>query len=259
MDQYELLMKGGKHGTIIDPGDPVGSEMVKRILLEMDDDKHMPPKGKSQLSDKEIAVLYWWIGQGADATTPVNKVTSDTLKSFLVSSVVKESDVTTLMPDIKPADSTSLLSARKEGFTVRPVALSNGFLEVSAISMAALKSEAIAKLKPIATNILWLNLSNHPITDDELSVITEMKNIRKIDLRNSAISDQFLTRLSILDQLEYLNLVGTNISDQGIAALEKVKNLKYIYCWNTKVTEAGVIAFQKKRPDVFVHIGALSK
>lgn len=259
MDQYELLMKGGKHGKIIDPGDPLGSEMVKRILLEMNDDKHMPPKGKSQLSDKEIAVLYWWIGQGADATTAVNKVTSDTLKSFLVSSVVKESDVTTLMPDIKPADSTSLLSARMEGFTVRPVALSNGFLEVSAISMAGLKSEAIAKLKPIATNILWLNLSNHPVTGDELSVITEMKNIRKIDLRNSAISDQFLTRLNVLEQLEYLNLVGTNISDQGIATLEKVKNLKYIYCWNTKVTEAGVIAFQKKRPDVFVHIGALSK
>jgi hypothetical protein len=259
MDQYELLMKGGKHGKIIDPGDPVGSEMVKRILLEMNDDKHMPPKGKSQLSEKEIAVLYWWVGQGADATTAVNRVTSDTLKSFLVSSVVKESVVVPVIPSIKAADSTMVSAARNVGFVVRPVALSNGYLEVSAISMEVLKSESLTTLKPIADNILWLNLANHPVTDDQLSVITGMKNIRKIDLRNTAISDQFLSKLSVLGNLEYLNLVGANISDNGIAALEKAKNLKYIYCWNTKVTEAGVVSFKKKRPDVFVYIGSLSK
>lgn len=259
MDQYELLMKGGKHGAVIDPGNADGSEMIKRILLELNDDKHMPPKGKIQLTDKEIAVLHWWIRDGADETTAVNKVTSETLKNFLVSSITKESPATNVLPDIKPADSSLIIAALKAGFIVRPVAMSNGYLEVSAVSMDEVKRESMLALKPIAANILWLSLANHPVTDELLSVLPEMKNIKKIDLRNAALSDQFLTKLLVLEQLEYLNLVGTDVSDQGIAVLERMKSIKNIYCWDTKVTETGVSDLLKRRPGVLIHKGDPTK
>jgi hypothetical protein len=58
MDDFGLLLKGGKNGKIIQPGDASSSEMMVRILLPGNDDKHMPPKGKKQLTENEIALFF---------------------------------------------------------------------------------------------------------------------------------------------------------------------------------------------------------
>jgi hypothetical protein len=34
--------------------------------LPIDDDMHMPPDGKPQVTAAELRVLRWWIDQGAD-------------------------------------------------------------------------------------------------------------------------------------------------------------------------------------------------
>src|SRR5258706_2118111 len=54
LDQPEFILKGGKDGTVVrvDPWDE--SEMFKRIHLELDDEDHMPPKEKPQLSKNQI-------------------------------------------------------------------------------------------------------------------------------------------------------------------------------------------------------------
>ena len=65
MDDSLLLMKGGKDGKVIMPGNAAQSEMIKRLLLPVDNEDHMPPKEKSQPSENQIALLQWWISQGA--------------------------------------------------------------------------------------------------------------------------------------------------------------------------------------------------
>ena len=39
--------------------------MIQRILLPLDDPKHMSPSGTAQLSDEQLMVLSWWIDAGA--------------------------------------------------------------------------------------------------------------------------------------------------------------------------------------------------
>jgi len=54
MDTQELLMKGGKNGVIIKANDVANSELIKRLLLPEEDEHHMPPKGKTPLTEQEI-------------------------------------------------------------------------------------------------------------------------------------------------------------------------------------------------------------
>ncbi|GAB3978153.1 hypothetical protein GCM10028806_40840 [Spirosoma terrae] len=64
LDSKELLMKGGKHGPILTPGQPDKSELIRRVTLPAGDEEAMPTKGK-RLTDKEVALLSFWIEQGA--------------------------------------------------------------------------------------------------------------------------------------------------------------------------------------------------
>ncbi|MEJ7685011.1 MAG: c-type cytochrome domain-containing protein [Segetibacter sp.] len=66
MDDITLLMKGGKNGEIIDLNNTDSSEMIKRLLLPVDNEHHMPPKEKPQPSESQIALLHWWISNHAD-------------------------------------------------------------------------------------------------------------------------------------------------------------------------------------------------
>ncbi|MDR3716845.1 MAG: DUF1549 domain-containing protein [Puia sp.] len=64
LDSKDFILKGGKDGSVMIPGHPEKSELIRRILLPRDNKEAMPSKGKG-LSEKETAVLQFWIKQGA--------------------------------------------------------------------------------------------------------------------------------------------------------------------------------------------------
>ena len=59
------MLKGGHDGTVLVPGDPAKSLLVRLIRHEgpKDDPMPMPPKGK--LTDSEIALVEQWVKAGA--------------------------------------------------------------------------------------------------------------------------------------------------------------------------------------------------
>ena len=65
METRELLTKGGRSGMLWDTTEPNLSLLLQRIHLPASAKKHMPPDGKPQLSDQELAILYQWIKLGA--------------------------------------------------------------------------------------------------------------------------------------------------------------------------------------------------
>lgn len=73
LDNYEVTMKGGENGSNIVAGKPDDSLTIQRILLPLDDDEHMPPDGKEQLTPAELAALRYWIQAGASATQKVSE------------------------------------------------------------------------------------------------------------------------------------------------------------------------------------------
>src|SRR6516225_1216612 len=59
-----FLVKGGKSGPAIVPGNVHDSELIDLVT------KGEMPKGKKKLTDKEIATLTLWVEQGAKTARP---------------------------------------------------------------------------------------------------------------------------------------------------------------------------------------------
>ncbi len=50
VDSFAALSKGGENGPVVVPGKPADSKLMKRLLLPLEDEEHMPPEGKPQLT-----------------------------------------------------------------------------------------------------------------------------------------------------------------------------------------------------------------
>ena len=66
LDTRAGMLKGGHDGTVLVPGDPAKSLLVRLIRHEgpANDPMPMPPK-KAKLSDDDIAVVTKWVQAGA--------------------------------------------------------------------------------------------------------------------------------------------------------------------------------------------------
>ncbi len=72
LDTFEFTMAGGaesaeKKNNVV-PGKPADSLSYQLVISAEDEDMHMPPEGKDQMTKEEIAIFKWWIEQGASAT-----------------------------------------------------------------------------------------------------------------------------------------------------------------------------------------------
>ncbi len=84
MKDIASMIKGGKNGAMWVSGDPEKSLMIQRMLLDLDDKNHMPPKGKTQLSSAEMHLFAEWIRAGANPKTTYHSLAeTDTLKKII--------------------------------------------------------------------------------------------------------------------------------------------------------------------------------
>lgn len=65
LDTKEGILKGGKDGAVITPGDPANSLLIKLIRHEGPADDPMPMPPRSKISDADIATVTAWVKAGA--------------------------------------------------------------------------------------------------------------------------------------------------------------------------------------------------
>ena len=255
MHNFDALMKGGKTGKALIPGDLEHSELMVRLMLDKNDDKHMPPKGKSQLNKPEQDLLSWWVLHGTSQSTPIKQVSSnDTIKYFLAN-VEKVGTVKKEIDSIAPADSVFLIALKKINMAVVPISLGSNFLEVNAINAPGFGDKDAAVIEKVAPQTKWLMLSETQITDAALDNIVGCENLEKMNLKNTSISNASITKVNKLKKISYLNIVGTKITDAGLLQLIPAQEDIQIYCWNTAITENGIKQFMKNFPKAKVYVG----
>src|SRR5690606_15191531 len=66
LDEVEHLLKGGESGPAVVPGDVEKSLLAHHILLPLEEEGHMPPKSKPQLTEEETELIISWIASGGD-------------------------------------------------------------------------------------------------------------------------------------------------------------------------------------------------
>jgi Leucine-rich repeat (LRR) protein len=89
-----------------------------------------------------------------------------------------------------------------------------------------------SNLRNIAKNVIWLNVSNNGLTENELDFLPLMTNLEKLRLEKNPLTDKIILPLSGLHHLEALNLNETNVTQLGIEKLKQMPALKRVYQWN---------------------------
>jgi len=95
LDTVEHLLKGGESGALFEPPGAEKSLLGSRLILPEDDDDHMPPAGKPQLSPAQLTVIKWWIDAGAktDETKLTDlKPTPEILQSIQAAGLASATD-----------------------------------------------------------------------------------------------------------------------------------------------------------------------
>lgn len=261
LDSAEAIAKGGDSGAAITPGSAAGSLVVRRIFLPPSDKKAMPPKGHPAPSHAEVALLRWWIDQGASfdqvlADTTVNADVEPAIAARL--GPVDFTAPAILSVRVQPGDPKAIEAVKALKLRVEPLRDDSSLLVIQAPPAArGVDDAALKALEPLAAQIAWLDLGGTQVTDAGLSLLLpKLVNLWRLSVDRTAITDRALLPLEKLTRLEAVNVYGTQVTDAGLKPLEKLPRLRAVYAWQTQVTPAGADALKAAVKKVQVNVGA---
>jgi YHS domain-containing protein/uncharacterized membrane protein len=253
MDSLDALLKGGGSGPAIVPGKAAESEMVRRLKLPPRDEDHMPPDGKPQPSQDEIALLQWWIDAGAPGDKPVAELNPPAgIKRIIQARLGIQAPVAKATPPKALADASPIASnlVQKLNVSLGTISGKESWFQCNASILGTNFGDAeLAQLAPLGPNLRWLDLAGTGVTDTGLSNLTSMPNLARLHLERTGITDAGLASVVDLPNLEYLDLYGTAVTDAGVERLGQMPRLKQLYLWQTSATTNGASAFLEARSD----------
>ena len=256
LDKIELISRGGKNGEVISDGPADSSSLYKRLILPVEDEHHMPPGEKPQLSSSEIALIKYWVEEQASFEKPIAHFNSGEKIAAIIRSL-QEAPRQSWIPR-QPADPAKEKTLRKLnalGITPMPLSEGNNYLMVTFTGFREVTDEQINALRDINDQLVWLNLSHTRITDEQLEPLSRLSNLRVLYLNNTGVTDTGLARLSTLNELRLLSLVGTNATDASLLTFEKLTNLTDLFLFQTRLTEAGIAAYATAHEAVKIDTG----
>lgn len=258
MTSYEALLKGGKseHPTLT-PGMLTNSDMYRRVMLPAEDDDHMPPDGKVPLNEDEIALLAWWIEEGADPGLKVQEAILDTNIQPLIETYRAELEVQQRARFLQTQSLEKLIQTVSTGGQY--VLQVDPYEEASiALSMpfppAAFEDEDLLSAQPLFPRISKASFIGSNITDDALYHIGQMTTLRELYLQQTPIKGEGLIHLSNLQNLKLLDLSKTNITDGQLLHVLRLPVLEDLYLNGTNISPSILEAIQQNQPDLNIYL-----
>lgn len=258
MSDIRRMLAGGKSGAMWVAGDPDNSLIIERLLLDMEDRKHMPPKGRPQLTAEEIELLHRWIAAGADLEKPFNALsTTDSLRTLaygLATSApaLKEPGKTYDFEAANPGDISALNGPFR---VIYPIDYRSPALSVAFFVAAEYKPNMLEECRKIGDQIVTLKMTSMPAGDEALDIISGFGRLENLDLNGTRITGNGLDKLTGLKNLEQITLSNTRVSAAQLEKLADIKTLKKVYIWRTKATEEEILALRKKHPGILWESG----
>ena len=261
MDKYDFILRGGKNGAVISTAHADSSHLLKRLLLPLENEKHMPPKEKPQFTVSELALLQWWISSGAPNDKKVKDMPQplpvrEALLVLQNRSEKKKTVVDIPSESVEPADESAIKQLTKLGMVILPITQNSPYLSANFVTVRDSDvAEAVALLEPLKKQLIWLKMGDKPISDSLLRTVATLTGLRKLYLNNTRITDQGLSFLKNNTQLIYLNLIKTSVTIQGVLHLKNLKNLQSLYLYQTQVTKTDFETLPKAFPHTQIDTG----
>lgn len=251
----ESIKKGGKSGKLFVAGNPQISLLMQRLHLPMEDKKHMPPSGKTQLTADEIVLLSLWVkGQADFKKKLIDLPATDSLRLIATKKFTpaEAEDVF----DFSSAKEETVLKLNNDYRTVAPLARESPALSVNIYNRSAFNSKQLEELEEVRDQIVSLNLNKMPVKDEHLKQIGKLKNLRRLDLNFTEVTANGLKEVSSLKHLKHIALSGTALNFKDFSKqLPAFKALKTVTLWETPFSLEEIKQLQKDNPRISFESG----
>ncbi|WP_026232378.1 chitobiase/beta-hexosaminidase C-terminal domain-containing protein [Neolewinella persica] len=234
---------GGENGAILLPGSLTESPLINRVFLPKEDELHMPPSGKLQLTNEERNFLAWWIENMRDYDHQVKDLkTTAEIDDYL------EALQAAQHPQPERPAAQQLVNLEQYGIIASLQSLDDSWVTVRLRNAASFNPEHLKNLRKIAPTIKSIDVSNSSIADKDLEVFSRFEHVNTINLSNCHISSEGIARLKELPSLRSLNLYGTRVDSTVLQLLNKLEGLKKVYLWETPLANAGLEKWRADYP-----------
>jgi uncharacterized membrane protein/mono/diheme cytochrome c family protein len=251
MTTEEKILEGGKNGPIWKSGDALNSHIIENINLPEDEKKHMPPKGKPQLSQEQIDLLFSWIQSGADMKKTMKDYAGDDTVKILAAKFIHLPKAATEKTYSFAAASTSTIQKLSGPFcSVFPLSQNSPALQADFFVREKFDRKKLEELLKVKQQLVVLNLGNMPVTDADMKTVNQFTNLEKLILNNSLITDSALSEIKKLKSLRSLSVAGTQIDKNAAQSFLQFDSLKEVFIWNTKISATEAVELQEQNKKV---------
>jgi len=102
--------------------------------------------------------------------------------------------------------------------------------------------------------VVYIYLAYSDVTDDDLSVIAALGDVKTFWLDGTSISDEGARHLAKQKNIERLFLSGTKIGDDGLKYLRSLTQLKGVTLDDTRITDKGLANLSRHRELVSLNV-----
>lgn len=252
MSSFASLQSGGKTGAVWLAGDPERSLLTERMTRDPEDKKHMPPKGKAQLTATEILLFQEWIKSGATETLSMRDLKdNDTLKT-LVYQVANtgKTPASVKQYNFSAAAASTIASLNTPFRRILPLAYQSPALSVKFFLKEQFNPEMLKACSAIKEQVVEVNLSGMPVDDELIKSLTQFTNIERLNLNGTSVTGKNFNLLTACEQLEQISLAGTAVKLDGLIAIATMPSLKKVFLWNSQVNEKDIARLTARFPRI---------
>lgn len=151
-----------------------------------------------------------------------------------------------------PAVAQSTLTDLNSDYrVVRPVAVNSPALAVNLYNQREYAPKTLDELKEVRRQVVSLQLSRMPVTDNDLKYVARLENLERLNLNFSDITGKGLETLTSLKRLEYLSLAGTRVTYRDLQkSLPLFERLTFVSVWDTPLSASEM----KQLQDAFSYL-----
>ncbi len=219
-------------------------ELVRRTHLPKIHKEFMPSNGKAPLSKEQLAILSYWVEIGAPKTKRLAQLQLDAKRKSMFESFFKLNENPLLSLNVKPAKYDHLA---KNGFLIHPIYQQSALLEVKYTGKG---KPDLKLLQEIKKQVVWLDLSNTGLSNEDLKIVGQLENLFKLNLSKNDISNQGILDLGELQYLTEINLYETEVNAAALNHLMKLPKIQRIYLWETKLPPNYLDSIAKINPTI---------
>jgi len=250
LDSKEYILKGGESGDLLKTnlsGDPL---LLKLIHLPLQDEAHMPPDGKLQLTATEIAILRNWVYKGSSFDMGLNELTQNDSLANLVDQYItanKKTEIKTNLPD--------LAEFNTDYCTVNYLFYGTGQVDVNFFQASFYDRETLKKLLVIKENIVRISMQNMPLSKEDLDIVLQFNNLEKVNLNSTGLNISEIESLKSLENLQSVAICGIEFNENELDNLLAGSNFMAINVWAENVNQSQLEKLIAKYPAVKFTIG----